>query len=157
MSFDPGIVGSLGSLFYIGTQVTDPTLDTYLIVHYVRDIGPFGRNYSIVNFTNLADGAVQKFKGEFNDGDIKVTVGRDLADPGQLAVLTAVDYTGPLYYNFEIKLNDASNASGALPSHFYFKGRATQFLTNINNTQQVVLGDITIAIKSGSIQEIAAT
>jgi hypothetical protein len=157
MAFDPGIVGSLGALFYIGTTAVDPTTDTYTIVNYVRDIGPFGRNYSIVNFTNLADGAVQKFKGEFNDGDVRITVGRDIADPGQAAMFVARDYTGPKYYNFETKLNDASGASGSLPTHFWFKGKVTQFLCNINNTQQVVLGDITIAIKSGSIQEVAPT
>jgi hypothetical protein len=157
MTFDPGIVGALGTTIAIGTTATNSLTDTYTNISYVRDIGAFGRNYSIVNFTDLHDGAVQKFKGEFNDGDIRVTVGKDVADPGQADCFAALNYTGPLYYNFRIVLNSASGTSGSHGTEFFFKARVTQFTTNVNNTQQVVLGEITCAIKSGSIIEVAAT
>jgi len=157
MSFDPGIVGSLGTLAFIGTTATNAETDTYIIINFIRDISPYGRNYSIVNFTNLSDGAVQKFKGEFNDGDVKITVGWDIADPGQFAFNNAVNYTGPLYYNLKVVNDDASGITGSEGTTDYMKVRATQFTKNINNTQQVILGEMTASIKSGSIISIPAT
>ena len=156
MTYDPGVIGALGTKIYIGTTASSGAADTYLEIKNVESISTFGRNYTIVKFTALSDGAVQKFKGEFDDGDIKVGVGRDVGDPGQAACVAARDYTGAAYYNFKIVFNDQSTATAAHGTKFLFKGKVTAFTTTIGTTQSPVKGELTVAIKSGSIQETAA-
>ncbi len=159
MTWDPGVSASLGSKAYIGTTLADATMDTYTEIVHAQNVTVFGRVYQIVKFVALATGDTEKFKGERDDGDIKISVGYDLADPGQAAVNTALDDRSVNYYNFKLTLFDASDpgVSGSSPTTFYLKAKITSFTKTIGTVANVIMGEVTAAIKTGSIIEQAPT
>ncbi len=163
MTWDPGVSATLGSLAYIGTTLTDGTADVYTEIKHLQNITVFGRVYQIVKFVPIATGFTEKFKGEVDDGDIKLSVGYDLGDAGQAAVNTAVDDTSVNYYNMKLVLNDASAGSPATPTSgsagttFYFKVKFTSFTVTPGTVSSVVMGEITAAVKTGGTTRVAAT
>lgn len=150
MTWDPQVVTSAGSQIYIGTTLLDPTSDVYTEINYITDLGQFGRVYSEIKFNDLNTRATLKFKGTYDDGNIVLKLARDLADAGQAALEVALD--SDLDYNFKVTLNDDSETTGALPSTFLFKAKVMSFPVIVGGPNQVVMGEVNIAIKSGSIQ-----
>lgn len=164
MTWDPGVSATLGSRAFLGTTATDPTTDTYAEIGHIQNITQFGRVYQIIKFVPIKDGATEKFKGEFDDGDIKISVGYDLADAGQAACNTALDDRSVNYYNLKITGFDGSDpdgsggfVSGSSPTTDYLKVKITGFPKTYGTVANVVMGEITAAVKSGSITSIAPT
>lgn len=153
MAWDPGVTTSARSKLYIGTTATDPVSDTYIAFGHITDLGAFGRVYQIIKFLELDTGATKKFKGSYDDGDLNLKVGRDYADLGQAAALVALDVDA--FYNFKVTLNDAQPISGSHPTIVYFKAQVTSFNTQVGGPNNVVMGDVIVAIQSGTITTIA--
>ena len=57
---------------------------TWTQVAEVESLGTYGATQTEVNFTNLEDGQLRKFKGSTNNGSMVVDMGYDDADAGQL-------------------------------------------------------------------------
>jgi hypothetical protein len=159
MTWDPGVSATLGSRAYFGTTATDGTADTYAEIGHAQNITQFGAVYQIVKFVPIVSGSTEKFKGERDDGDIKISVGYDLADPGQAAAYAALTDTSVNYYNLKITGNDASapGTSGSTPTTDYLKVKITAFTKTYGTVANVVMGEITAAVKTGSTVTVAAT
>lgn len=149
---------SSGCKIYIGSNALvqpDPTLDTYTEIGFVANAGAFGRQYSEITFDDLGNRNTLKFKGQRNDGTMPLQLGRDTSDPGQAAMIVALDNDND--FNFKVELNDSSDTSGAVNTTFLFQAKVMSYTTNIGGPNQVVGSNGNLAIKSGSIQETPPT
>lgn len=159
MVWNPGVTTSAGCKIYIGaTTVAQPNPlndPTYVEIGEATDLGAFGRTYTEIPFVSVANRATRKFKGSYNDGNMMVKLGRNVIDAGQAAALVALD--SDLDYNFKLTLNDSSGGSGTNPSIFFFTGKIMGNPTTIGGPNQVVAGEATIGIHSGSITLVQAT
>lgn len=153
------IVTSLGSKLYIGGTGALNAENAWVEVGDIASIGEFGRTFQEVNFTALATGNVEKFKGSKNDGNIQLNLGRAPSDAGQAAMILARDDTDKTNrYNFKIEFNDdPGSASGQLPSISKFKALVMGYTTNINDANSVVQATATLGIITGTLVETAAT
>jgi hypothetical protein len=93
-----------GSRLFIGTTATASLTDTYLEVGQITNLGQFGRSYEEIKYNALGNRNVIKFKGQRDDGDIQLDLGRSASDVGQAALIAALDVD--LDYNFKVTLND---------------------------------------------------
>lgn len=149
-----------GSKIHIG-PVADATVDTalefealiYTEVEETESLAVFGDTVSEVTFTALNDRRVRKFKGSFNAGTIAVVMGRDAAAVGQAAFIAAL--ASDQDYAFKVTLADAGPGSPSSPTTFYFRGKVMSYETDINNAENVVRANASVAINSAII-EVAA-
>ena len=148
---------SAGSKVYIGTTVAATSLvdfeaDTYDEIGEIMTIGEFGRVYNEITHTSVGNRAVRKFKGDFNDGNLQLGLGRDASDAGQAAAAVALNSDDD--YNFKVTLNDDSAGdTDTEPTTYYFRGKVMSYTTNINDVNSVVQSSITIGIQSGTLIE----
>jgi len=63
---------------------------TFTEVGEASEIPAYGAAHSVVTFTALKDGIVNKFHGELNYGSVTVPIGYDSADAGQIILLAAL-------------------------------------------------------------------
>lgn len=150
--------------FHIGTQAevdlstpaaafTDFEADSYTLVGSVEDPGEFGDEVSIVTFTGLDDGRVQKFKGSRDAGDQSVVVGFDAGDAGQQAIRDAADDTSQNDYNIKVELNDAP--VGGTPTIIYYRAKVTSYRLQPGVADNVIRANVTLAINSALYQQDA--
>lgn len=99
-----GVSTAAGALLYIGTTATNGVTDSYINVGEVTEIPEFGRVYNAVKYNPLASRGTQKFKGSYDDGSVAVSMGKDLTDAGQAAMVVARD--SDFDYNFKVVDND---------------------------------------------------
>lgn len=133
---------SAGSKLYIGTAATalNSLTDTYTEVGEITNIGDFGRVYQEIRHDSLGRRGTRKFKGQYDDGNISLQLGRDPVDAGQAKMILArdLDYD----FNFYIEENDKPAATGGvvtmtiaspgvltLTAHGYAVGDAVQLTT----------------------------
>lgn len=144
-----------GTAIAIGSTQTNVLTDVFTNIGEVRNLGDFGRVYEEINHSALSDRNVQKFKGQRNDGKIDLELGYDPADAGQIVLATALD--SDLDYNFRVTLNDASAVSGSHGTLFHFKAKVMELVKMVGDPNNIVRSKTSLAIKSGSITETAAT
>lgn len=149
------VATAAGSKISIGTTSGNLLVDTFTEIGAVVSIGNFGRVYDEIKFSQLSNRNVLKFKGQRDDGNIEMELGKDLSDAGQAAAEVALDTDYD--YNFKIELNDESSTSGSHPTYIFFQAKVMSFTTNIGSANNVVGANCMLAIKSGSIQKINAT
>jgi len=143
-----------GSKLFIGTTADNGDSDSYTEVAEVVSIGEFGRTYDQIKFSSLGDRNVRKFKGQRDDGDINLDLGRSVGDAGQAAMIVALDSDHD--YNFKITLNDDADITGSVPTTLIFKAKVMSYTTNIGGPNDVVKAKAMLGIKSNSITETAA-
>ena len=153
------IVTSLGSKLYIGGTGALNSENAWVEVGDIATIGEFGDSFQEVNFTPIATGFVEKYKGAMNAGNIQLGLGRAPSDAGQAAMILARNNkTKDNRYNFKIELNDdPGSASGETPTTFKFKALAMSYSTNINDVNSVVQATAQLGIITGTLTETAAT
>lgn len=99
----------IGTKFFIGPVTTsdDPTtyaaLTGWVEVAEVETIPEFGDQASTISFTSLSSGRVRKRKGARDAGDVVLTCGKVVGDPGQ-AAMNAAEKTK---YRYAIKVVEA--------------------------------------------------
>lgn len=153
------LVTSLGAKIDIGGTGALNAENAWVEVGDVATAGEFGDTFQEVNFTALATGFVEKFKGAMNSGNIQLGLGRAPSDAGQAAMILARNNkTKDNRYNFRIRLNDdPGTASGEEPTTFKFKSLVMSYTTNINDANSVVQATAQLAIITGTLIETAAT
>ncbi|GGB21515.1 hypothetical protein GCM10011380_08860 [Sphingomonas metalli] len=80
---------------------------TYTTIGGIESIGTFGASTEVVNFTPL-DGAMEKYKGPTNYGQLQPTVKVDSTDAGQNLVRTAAAPDNNALYAAKIIKPDGS-------------------------------------------------
>jgi hypothetical protein len=146
------INGASGSKLFIGSPnqnkdsvLADYEADSYTEVGEVEDLGEFGDESAIINFTSLSDGRVRKLKGARDAGTMPVTVGDDMTDEGQAAMEAAEAQN--LNYSFYVELNDKLTLAGENSKH-YFIGMVTSKRRNVGNASNVVRRVFNVGINS---------
>lgn len=150
-----GVNTSSGCKLSIGTTATTASSDNYKEIGFVANLGQFGRVYSEIKFDDLSNRNTLKFKGQRDDGQMTVDLGRDAADEGQAAAIVALDSDQD--YNFKVELNDSPDDTGATNTIFYFKAKVMSYTTNISTPNNVVHSQMVVALQSGSIDETPAS
>lgn len=144
---------SAGCKIYIGTSEATASPDDWLEIGEVTNFSEFGRVYTEIKHDSIGTRGTRKFKGSYDDGNITLQLGRDPSDVGQAAAITARDSDDD--YNIKLELND-DVGSNTVPTTFTFLAKVMSYTTNIGGPNQVVGATLALAIKSGSITEVAA-
>lgn len=144
-----------GSRLFIGTTAVNGLTDAYVEVGQITNLGMFGRSYEEIKYNAIGNRNVIKFKGQRDDGDIQLDLGRSAGDAGQNKIINALDDDHD--YNFKVTLNDASTNTGATPTTFIFKAKVMSYQTTVGPANQVVAARTTLGITSGTIAETPAT
>jgi hypothetical protein len=148
-----------GTRLYIGTTaipanindlsdaqaLAEFTADSYIEVGEVEDLGEYGDQSEDVTFASLADSRTRHFKGTRDAGTAAITVGYDITDEGQIALVAAE--AQPLDYNFKIVNNDKLTLGGE-GSVDYFYGKVMSKRKNVGNVNNVVRGNYSVGINS---------
>lgn len=148
------VITSAGTRIFIGSTAANPVGDTYEEIGEIVTGPEYGREYQIIEHIPLSSRGVQKMKGSFDEGSPQLGIGRDLTDSGQDALREALEEDAA--YNFKIEYNDLppTAATGDTPTTDYFKAMVTQFTTNVGDANSIVAGTVTLAIISGSVQQV---
>lgn len=145
---------SAGSKLSIGTTSATPATDTYAEVSEITNIPEFGRVYQEITHQAVGSRDTKKFKGSYNDGSVTLTLGRDISNAGQAALVAARDNDSD--FNFKITLNDAPlTGASPKPTTYLIRAKVMSFTTNIGGPNQIVGASVMLGISS--ITETAAT
>lgn len=138
------------------TDATGYASDTWQLIGNVTDVGEAGSESEIITAKIVGgDGFTRKLKGSRDNGTLELTVIRDSADPGYIALIAAEKSS--FGYNFQIELNDKPSA-GASPknSKFYFNALVMSAKNSFNDADNIITTVFSLAI-SGPIVEVAAS
>ncbi|MHA6692048.1 phage tail tube protein [Devosia sp. A449] len=124
----------------------------YVEVKGIEDLGEFGDEAEVVTFTTLEDSRVRKLKGTSNAGAIELVVGRNAADPGQIALRAATKTRDT--YGFKIELDDAPAAGE--PSTFYMAALVMSGRVSVGEANDVVRQTFNLEIDSEPLEVAAA-
>jgi len=151
-----------GSTIAIGTTLATPNgtaaeyaADGYTNIGDIETIGPFGDERSIVRFTSLADGRVQKARGVADAGDQTISYAHKTGDAGQVALLAAFAVASQAAdeFNFRVQLNDAITTNKT--TRYYRARVASQRVREITNDGAVIV-EAMLAI-STAVLEVPAS
>ncbi len=155
-----GIVTAAGTKVSIGTTSAFTTAtayagDTWTPIANIEDVGEAGSEAEIVVGKYVDQLYARKIKGSRDNGTMELTVARDSADAGYLA-LVAAEQTA-FSYNIKVELNDRP-ATGASPKNsvFYFNAIVASRKNAFGGSDDVVKTTFSLAI-SGAILEVAAS
>lgn len=133
-------------------SVSDFSGETWVQIKELETIGAFGDQSEAITFATIERAREQTIKGTRNAGTMELVAGIDYADAGQLALIAAEKQNGN--YAFKIEFNDAP--SGGTPSERYFAGvvmSAGEALDNANNVMKL---NSSVAINSNIVRVAAA-
>jgi hypothetical protein len=146
--------------FSVGTTkatsvIGDYTSDTFTAIGEIEDLGELGDTSEIITFAAVTDARMRKAKGVADAGEFEITVGRDPADAGQMALRAALASSAG--YNFKLELTDKPLA-GASPKNttLYFKALVNGTKNVMGGANDITKQTFTLAIQS-EILEVAAS
>lgn len=154
-----GVNTAAGTRLFIGTTAIPANIndlsdaqalaafleDSYIEVGEVEDLGEYGDQSEDVTFASLRDARTRHFKGTRDAGTAAITVGHDITDEGQLAMIAAE--ASHLDFNIKIVANDAITLGGD-GSEDYFYGKVMSKRKNVGNVNNVVRGNYAVGINS---------
>jgi len=132
---------------FIGTSKPDAASDAYTEITGITDIGEFGDTAEAVKVLTIDAGRVRKLKGARDAGSFEITVERNMADAGQIAVRAAAATS----YEFNIKIEGPdrpNDAAGSKPTMQFLRGLVsdkTKFGDANAILSQIFLFDLTAA------------
>lgn len=112
----------------------------------IADFGDAGDSYDEIKVNSVGDARTRKLKGTVDGGDRSVTVNRNIADPGQIAMLAAVPVRSN--YNFEVANSDGSTD--------YVAGPVMEAQTKLGGPNNVVQIVCKVAISTDTVTVLAA-
>lgn len=133
--------------FFIGTSKADPLTDTWTEITDITDVGEFGDAAESVKLLTIDSGRAKKLKGTRDAGSFEITVARNMADAGQIAVraAAATDYE----FNLKIEGPDRPNdKAGSKPTTQFLRGLVndtTKFGDANAILSQTFMFDLTLA------------
>lgn len=135
------------------------TINDWVEVEEIEDLGEFGDSSEAITFTAIANRRVRKLKGPRDAGTQTIVVGRDPLDDGQEAFINAeaTDYNYPV----KIELDDARTPDYS-KSVIFYAGQVMRKPTNLGNVTAVArrtfdVGINTAVYEVGSEEQSAPT
>lgn len=111
----------------------------YANVGKLKNLGAFGKQFTLITSEYLSQRATEKRKGTFNAGSLDVTLDIN-GDAGQLAMETALD--SDLDYSFKVEFQDGTI--------YYLRGQVTEFMKNVGGPNQMLEGTAKIELNGFS-------
>lgn len=143
-----------GTKLYIGGTGALESESSWVEVGEIVDFGEYGKQYSLVTYNPIGSRKTHKFKGSYNNGQLALSLGQDLEDAGQAALLVALDSDDE--YNFKVEFDDEASTSGATPTTDIFKGVTMSFTTQVGSVDSIIGAACSIEI-SGDITRTLAS
>lgn len=143
-----------GTKLYIGGTGALESESSWVEIGEIVDFGEYGKQYNLITHTPIGSRKTYKFKGSYNNGQLALSLGQDLEDVGQAALLVARDSDDE--YNFKVEFNDEAATSGSTPTTDVFKGVTMSFTTQVGSVDSIVGAACSIEI-SGDITRIPAS
>lgn len=152
-----GIDTAAGAKLYIG-DVAAASVNTeaeyealnFIEVAEIEDLGEFGDEVGVTQFTALNDGRVRKFKTSYDAGNCALVVGYDPHDNGQDALKDAL--ATKFDYGFKVVLNNGADGSPSRPTTWYFRAKVTSFRNIVGNVENIVRANVNLAINSAILE-----
>ena len=142
----------IGSANATISDLVDFEADTYTEISDVIDLGEWGPEAKVLEYTRLSDADVRRLKGSIDSGSIKLIVARNTTDAGQNKARAAVeDY---LPYAIKIELNDKPTPTGE-NTVYYMRAVVGGAQNEFKDADNIVKTTITLGI-DGAILEIPA-
>lgn len=120
-----------GARWFIGTKTTPLASETaWVEIEGARVAsGGFGKEWQTTDATTFADGFRRNAKTIFDSGQLELTILRNIADPGQVALKAATDDKTDDPYNFKVDLDDNPDPSpgDGTPTSFRFAAQVHAF------------------------------
>lgn len=138
-----GAQPSAGTTLSIGTTATTASSDSYTLIGSLSAVPEYGVKYDNVRFEDLGLAEYLDNTGAKNPSSMSVSVGRDLADAGQVAVKAANGVNS--YYNFKLVHPD-----GTID---YFKAKVQGFATAPGGLTANTMAAVTLQPKASSFSE----
>lgn len=151
-----------GSRFFLGPandtadEIGDYEALAYVEVGEIEDMGEFGDQANIVQFTAIGNRRVRKFKGSYDAGDMNMTLGFDAGDAGQTALVAALASDSDFAVRITLPDGDDTTSPAGDPTTFYFRAKITSNRRNVGNAENIVRRMVMVAINS-EIIEVAAS
>lgn len=137
------------SKIYIGTSSATQATDTYTVIGSVTDIGEFGDQAESVKYLTIDDARVRKLKGARDAGTFDLTVAREIADAGQIALRAAAALDGE--FNIKIEGPDKPNANvGSKPTTQYLRGLISE-KTKQGDANAVIMQTFTVDLTAAPV------
>lgn len=114
----------------------------------IVSIGEHGAAYALVTHSPLDSRRVKKFKGSVNDGSIAVSLGMDLTDAGQTALVAGADGANvDADHSIRIRYQDNSVE--------YFTAKVMSYTRNPGSIDSIVAANTTLEV-TNQIVDVAA-
>lgn len=120
---DDALADGIGTKVFIGPVTTSgdtttyPALTGWVEVAEVESIPEFGDSAATITFASLSSGRQRKRKGVRDAGDITITAGKVVSDPGQ-AALSAAEKTN-FRYAFKVVEADAQSEDWSDTAYYF--------------------------------------
>lgn len=149
-----------GTRLSIGPRLTAPLPDTeaaaisllsgltYVEVGELSNIGDYGDEVGDVTFAALADSRTRHLKGLADAGSVDLSIGFDVGDEGQLALVAAQKDRSQFDYPIKVEYVD-----GLVD---YFAAKVMSSRKTVGGAEDVIMRTVTIGINSG-IYEVPVT
>lgn len=142
-----------GTKIYIAPPGTPVSPDQYKEFGEIADGGTFGRQYEAITANSLGNRGTRKAKGNYNDGQMQITLNYDGDDEGQILLEEAAD--SDEFYQFKVVLNDA-RAPNTVGTTYTFEALVMGSPVQVGNSQGVLQMQVNLEINSGSLDKVAA-
>jgi hypothetical protein len=152
-----GIFSVAGTQIYIGSATSakitpfvaaDFTLQSWVRIAWVENLGQFGDEAAEIAFSPIDVSRTMKLKGTFNAGTLALVVGRDYTDSGQNICLIA---NGLQFdYSFRVIFNDMPSG-GVAGSIRYFIAKIMSFREQFDTVNNVIRANVSLGINSNVV------
>lgn len=120
----------------------DPTgfaAQIYTVIGKVKNLGAFGKAFTLITSEYLSQRGVGKKKGTFNPGTLDVTIDIN-GDAGQVALEAALD--SDLDFSFKIQFQDGTV--------YYVRAMVAEFMKNVGGPNQMIEATVKLELQAFS-------
>lgn len=131
----------------------DPEINDWVEVGEVEDLGEFGDEFGIVEFTSIGDRRLRRLKTTADGGTVAATVGSDAADQGQALMLQAV--ASDLNVPIRVVLADKITNGGS-GTEIFNHGLVSSERRNVGTADNIIRRSFQVQM-NGEYFEVSAT
>ena len=110
---------------------------TYLNVGKLKNLGAFGKQFTLITSEYLSQAGKEKRKGTYDAGSLPITLDLN-GDTGQAALEAANDSDAD--YSFRITFQDGTI--------YYVRGMVTEFMKNVGGPNQMLEGTAKLELQT---------
>jgi hypothetical protein len=120
--------------------------ETWTEIGSIEDAGSVGDTASEIKAEFLGDARVRKFKGARDAGSMKLEVGFNVSDLGQIALRLAA--TDDFPRNFKVVLNDKPNLTTGTNTEFFFAALVMSAEVGMGSSKGIVKQTFDLSIST---------